>query len=598
MKPIYALFVGIDNYPAPVDKLSGTVNDVNKIKSFLEKNYADRPLHIKTLLNEEATYDNFISAFRNHLGQAGKDDVVWFHYSGHGSRQPSAQEFEKLNSGKKDETIVLYDSRPNGYDFADKEIAVLLSELSAKKPHILVTYDCCHSGSGTREVQHEYTKRLTGDRSDTRPMDTYLKGYYKTRSVDVPDANYIFFAACGRYQTAKESFSGGGLFTENLINVLNANKELSYDDLFVGLRQGVIRMKWDQDPELEPVGDTSPNSKFLDGNLMPHVPKYAVYQMDNAWTMDAGNISGIDESIKLSIYDEDDQSIISNAKVIKSLAISSIIDIDSKPDVKSKFWARPLNLPPLPYKIGLSVDKNLEPHFLEQSKNYFNVGFDTKGSNNPYQVVQSGDAIVLKDTVKNIDILSTKSDNLPAIDVMVKSLDQIGKWNRLSLLQNNKCYIDPGKVNVYLEIMDTSDQFNKYPAGSIDIKTSGNKLPFKLWVQNVFTQPLNFALMYMSDHYMVKALKNEQLEKSDQPTLFWGGGEDDYFEVPDGLSKSSDIFKLIISTERVDVSQFELEEEIEFGEIPSRQRAIPGINKPTKVKGEWWTMKFVVNLTR
>ncbi|MEO5583718.1 MAG: caspase family protein, partial [Saprospiraceae bacterium] len=144
MKTIYALLVGVDNYPPPTPKLGGAKNDINKIKSYLEKNFNDRPLHIKTLLDQEVTYDNFIDSFRTHLGQAGSEDVVWFHYSGHGSRQFSAPEFVELNSGGRDETMVLYDSRPSGQDLADKEMAVLLSELSEKDPHIMVTLDCCH----------------------------------------------------------------------------------------------------------------------------------------------------------------------------------------------------------------------------------------------------------------------------------------------------------------------------------------------------------------------------------------------------------------------------------------------------------------------
>ena len=99
MKPIYALLIGIDNYPAPTPKLSGTKNDVTKIKTYLEKNFSDRPLHIKTLLDQEATYDNVVGGFRTHLGHSGRNDEVWFHYSGHGSRQFSALEFVDLNSG-------------------------------------------------------------------------------------------------------------------------------------------------------------------------------------------------------------------------------------------------------------------------------------------------------------------------------------------------------------------------------------------------------------------------------------------------------------------------------------------------------------------
>jgi hypothetical protein len=44
-------------------------------------------------------------------------------------------------------------------DLADKELATLLAELAARRPHIAVILDCRHSGSGTRAQLQETAVR-------------------------------------------------------------------------------------------------------------------------------------------------------------------------------------------------------------------------------------------------------------------------------------------------------------------------------------------------------------------------------------------------------------------------------------------------------
>ena len=103
------------------------------------------------LINEAATREAIIKAFRNHLTkQAKAGDTVLFYYAGHGSYTPTAIPFTKFDSLANDETFVCYDSRLAGkHDLADKEMAVLLSEIAADV-HTVVLADSCHSASVTR----------------------------------------------------------------------------------------------------------------------------------------------------------------------------------------------------------------------------------------------------------------------------------------------------------------------------------------------------------------------------------------------------------------------------------------------------------------
>ena len=88
-RTIHALLVGIDAYPAPINPLSGCVNDVETFAAYLRqrvdggKGFA---LDLRMLTNAEATRDAIIRGFRDHLGKAGKDDIALFYYAGHGRK--------------------------------------------------------------------------------------------------------------------------------------------------------------------------------------------------------------------------------------------------------------------------------------------------------------------------------------------------------------------------------------------------------------------------------------------------------------------------------------------------------------------------------
>src|SRR5262249_13311028 len=99
MKTFYALLVGIDDYPPPLPKLRGCINDIERMREFLEGrvDLGDRELgkalKIRTLTNQEATRAAVIDAFRTHLGQARTGDVALFCYSGHGAQEQAPEEF-------------------------------------------------------------------------------------------------------------------------------------------------------------------------------------------------------------------------------------------------------------------------------------------------------------------------------------------------------------------------------------------------------------------------------------------------------------------------------------------------------------------------
>jgi uncharacterized caspase-like protein len=81
---VYALVVGIDEYPDPQHRLAGCVNDAQAVASFLQSQVPAQHLSLKTMLNAEVSRQGLIDAFRQHLGQAGPSDTAFFFYAGHG----------------------------------------------------------------------------------------------------------------------------------------------------------------------------------------------------------------------------------------------------------------------------------------------------------------------------------------------------------------------------------------------------------------------------------------------------------------------------------------------------------------------------------
>jgi len=177
---LYALLVGINEYAQPaVPLLGGCVNDVNAVEQLLRDRFNVPQGNILKLTDRLATYQAIKQAFRDHLiargrswaeaGRQGTPPAFLFHYSGHGSqaRDETGTEPDGL-----DETIVPHDSRTKGvYDIKDWELGQLLDELNQYVDNVTVILDCCHSGSGTRDIKPTLvrTRRCA---PDLRPQPT------------------------------------------------------------------------------------------------------------------------------------------------------------------------------------------------------------------------------------------------------------------------------------------------------------------------------------------------------------------------------------------------------------------------------------------
>lgn len=157
----HALLIGINDYtasrlkslhaPAPGrdwPDLTGAVNDVGGMRDMLVARCGFQPNEIATITDQAATRDAILQAIRTKLVEsAGKGDIVFFYYAGHGSqvRNSKSDEPDKL-----DESIVPADSRRGALDIHDKELRRLFNEILDRGVRLTVLIDACHSGSGAR----------------------------------------------------------------------------------------------------------------------------------------------------------------------------------------------------------------------------------------------------------------------------------------------------------------------------------------------------------------------------------------------------------------------------------------------------------------
>ncbi len=309
MPSLFALLVGIDEY-APtshVPTLQGCVNDANAAREFLEERFAPLPANLLCLLNEQATWTNVINAFRDHLGKAAAGDLAFFFYAGHGSEQAAAGiDLENEPDGM-DQTVVLYDSRAvGGRDLVDKELGVLIEEITGRGVHMTVMLDCCHSGAGTRDLDGLVARQAPA-RATTPALSSILSGASSVPSAGTPRGSHIALEACQSVEVANEYKVGDahrGAFTYFLLQELQACSQLpSYFDLMQRVRPRV-QAQVSQTPQLETVnGDDDLHNVFLGWTRAATAQgRVARYTVEKTWQIDAGSLLGVSVGDTYAVY--------------------------------------------------------------------------------------------------------------------------------------------------------------------------------------------------------------------------------------------------------------------------------------------------------
>ncbi|MEZ5038802.1 MAG: caspase family protein [Saprospiraceae bacterium] len=533
MKKIYALLVGIDDYPSPISRLNGCVKDVNKVAQYLKTYHgpvgvqAETPpvlmtldglpiqtwgsLQICQLLNEAATYQQIVKAFRSFLCVAEAEDMVWFHFSGHGSEEWTAEQFLPLEPNGKDQTLVCYQADPeeDRLHLADKEIAVLLHEVASQDkegkpkecpPHILVSLDCCHSGSGTRDLAENMgyrTRNFIADRGIgggvigfrpakvRRNLDTYLDGVYlkmleKEKELQVPLARHLLISACSSIEKAGD-LPTGGVFTNSLVNALDATAgQLNYADLYLRTKANSNQARKAQNPQFESIGNFNPYTRFLDGTPMGRADRYVITFEEGRWVVKCGAIHGLPtkpvQAIKLLIRNLPPEEMVIGETSIKAVgALKSEIQVSTNLnlDTKRQYYGLLYHFPAEPVFVYLhGSDEEALQDLKDAWEETLNIRWlaPSNGADQPAMEVKASDRqYIMYDVQRNLQLFAIPQvqEAEKTAAVIFRNIVKIVKWNRMILLDHQKSRLKP-KLKFILETRDKKGQV--YPLNGPEIK--------------------------------------------------------------------------------------------------------------------------------
>jgi len=628
-RKLFALLVGIERYPKGIRPLTGCIADVNDVKDFLEKWVTGFDLRVETLTDEQAARSNIIDKFRGHLGQAGEQDVVLFYFGGHGSRVYAPEEFKKYDPDESHETLVCYDSRKrNGLDIADKELAILFAEVSVKHPHILAIFDCCHSGSGVRDVNDTELSiaRYIEGSDRPRPIKHYLDGYFLGKEINIPRSKMVLMAACDRTEKAWENTRNRGVFTYNLFKILREfGGKISYADLHPKIRSAVLASNRNQNPQMECYEGFNAYGLFLDGSVGQGSHRFKVYFKTNSWFINCGVLHGIPDDplnpVRIVIYipgeqtasqtgtDEPAAETEIEAHLVSMALQESKIELDQPGllDIKDEYRCDINTFAVPPLEVYLNGEERGVNSILEASKRDYSpfIHFRFSPSPAPYEVKCCDNRYSIFDGKNRRLIFETGGYTEEKASTILSQLDRIERWNRMLKLGNPGTRLPQHKIDFSFYRLTADDKRIKHEGGEINLvygekekETEG--IPFELRVKNNIVgddQKLFFTLLHFSPDFGIQSLEPcRQIKSSHDEIILY----DDHQIIIEGekLNESIDTFLLLVTTRKVDeylFTQADIGKEFGVRSIELRTGKEKGIKK---TGGDWFTRAITVKTTR
>lgn len=601
---LFALLVGIDNYPSPVTSLKGCVNDVTAIEEYLRGRMTkeDDRLHLMLLKDQQATRTAVIEGFQQHLGQAGRNDIVFFAYSGHGSQEHAPLEFWHLEPDRLNETLVCWDSRiGNGWDLADKELAKLIADLAKNSPRICILLDCCHSGTGTREDLREAAVRRAPTDRRNRPLNSYIvspeaaTSLITSRSIDIqqsgwdlPRGRHILLAACRDQETAKEYRIEGkhrGAFSYFVMETLRkASGNLTHRDLFKQANALVRSNVSAQSPQLEATHSEDLDQHFLGEAIAEPSSYFTIYHhRDYGWVMDGGAVHGIPcreegETTRLVVFPFDStpeqlrqlSAAVAQAcvtEVLPHLSQVEIVGVETlNTNVTFKAVVTMLPLPPLKVwiegeEMGVATahqalskaSPDRQPSlYVCEVKQPLEAEFRVLAHNRQYKVFRSQDAQSLGAPINGY----TPSSALQ----VVQRLEHVARWISIVKLAGSitsQIRSDAVRLQVYQDDreIEAAQIFLKYQWQAERWQAPA----FQIKITNTSDQALYCTVLNLTELYAVRVNLFEAGGVWLQPgEEAWAlGGRLLYAQLPQklwdqGIIEYRDILKLIVCTAEFD----------------------------------------------
>lgn len=272
-----ALLVGI-NYPGTRSELRGCVNDVRTMDWVISKKFGfNVPRERRMLTDASATTQNILERLEWLVDDAQPGDVLYFHYSGHGSQMVDRDYNRVEEPDGKDEIICPIDLNWRDKVIKDDDFKRIFNTVP-KGVNLTVVLDCCHSGGGIDNVDDSgdvayqppiKMRRDIGVDSPNRsrrldmPVDIESRAYgmdidIKPRGLHgkKPDDENdgILISGCQSHQTSADAWIHNrymGACTYYMTQTIARNNwKISYKKLVEDMNHSIAKYGYTQRPEL------------------------------------------------------------------------------------------------------------------------------------------------------------------------------------------------------------------------------------------------------------------------------------------------------------------------------------------------------------
>lgn len=328
----YAILIGINAYQEK--PLKGSVRDIQKIKSYLEG--ASIPIQIRTFTAANKvdagsssaaenpgcwpSYHNVTSAFADVSSNANSGDFVYIHFSGHGTRLGSLDEFSNKSTGDLALVLLEEEGKTTGRYLKGSRLARSLQIMVNKGLIVSLVLDCCFSASVYREDPGvrflPYDSEIDSECPSDHPnSEEDLKHSVHRASRDasmlsnwlIYPERYTILTACGPHEraselTSKDGETHGALSYFLLSTLAEWGLRKRHKDIYNHLR-AMFKKSW---PQQNPVFYGNKDQGFL-GHVDPKInmATIPVIDHDGSLHLQAGQAHGVidgDEFVLKPIY--------------------------------------------------------------------------------------------------------------------------------------------------------------------------------------------------------------------------------------------------------------------------------------------------------
>ncbi|KAA1472264.1 hypothetical protein DENSPDRAFT_170741 [Dentipellis sp. KUC8613] len=338
---LFALIIGINKYQSyNVPPLKGAVPDANQVESYLKDDLGVSPDNIKNLRDREATRAAIIQELRalSTDDRIRPGDPIFIFYAGHGSTARAPEGWEA--GGPKIQLICPHDhlEKVDGRQVVgipDRTLGALLSSIAKEKgDNITVIFDCCHSGSGTREDEFDPDRLVRGIETVAEIPTDLDRDIWSNSTGDrlakvasgfahTGLRSHVLFAACSAEETAKEE-DRRGVFTKALLEALRmyGADKVTYKDL----AQRIPLL-----PAQNPQCEGANAERILFNARAPSRGRvlHKIRMKGDKYAMDAGVAHGVTEGAEFTVYKDRDNldTPLVTLIVIQTSAFSCLLDV-------------------------------------------------------------------------------------------------------------------------------------------------------------------------------------------------------------------------------------------------------------------------------